>query len=427
MSHPVLQLRLSADANLIYTHQKTERIIEAVIGAPQLIAPKDRSPLRLALVIDRSGSMSGEKLDYVKRAALTVLDMLDDRDMVALVGYDNQVQIYSPCVRLTKENKARLQSVITEIQTGGMTNLSGGWLNGCRLIGEVLDDQSINRCLLLTDGLANEGIVDEEELAYHAAEIFNRGVSTSTFGVGHDYNERLLEAIANRGGGRYYYIANVREIQSIFMQELEGLTNITARNLRLNVDLPPSVMFEVVGDWTNKQVEGVFTVDIPDMYAGKENTIFMKALFQPVELDALVELSFTLTADGEDGTCLDAGGMIQFTAKDKEQVEAQIVDDRFMRRFKHVEAAIEAEKALIMEKRGLRQEGSLHLRSYLQSAAPFLAQEELNEHYETSNEIERGMDLMMQKMRHMQNYNARRSNSPQADQKDKEKKPGSQS
>lgn len=308
-----------------------------------------------------------------------------------------------------------------------MTNLSGGWLNGCRLIGEVLDDQSVHCCLLLTDGLANEGIVDEEELAYHAAEIFSRGVSTSTFGVGHDYNERLLEAIANRGGGRYYYIANVREIQSIFMQELEGLTNITARNLRLKVDLPPSVTLEVVGDWMSKQEEGVFTVDIPDMYAGKENTIFMNALVQPVELDALVELSFTITADGEDGTRLDVGGMIQFTAKDKEQVEAQIVDDRFMRRFKHVEAAIEAEKALIMEKRGLRQEGSLHLRSYLQSAAPYLAQEELNEHYETSNEIERGMDLMMRKMRHMQNYNARRSNSPQADQKDKEKKPGSQS
>lgn len=119
MSHPVLQLRLSADANLIYTHQKTKRIIEAVIEAPQLITPKDRPPLRLALVIDRSGSMSGEKLDYVKRAALTVLDILDDRDMVALVGYDNQVQTYSPCVRLTKENKGRLQSVITEIQTGG--------------------------------------------------------------------------------------------------------------------------------------------------------------------------------------------------------------------------------------------------------------------------------------------------------------------
>ncbi len=425
MSHPVLQLRLSADGNLIHIHQKTERIIESVIVSPHLIAPKDRPPLRLALVLDRSGSMSGEKLDYVKRAALTVLDMLDDRDMVALVGYDNQVRVYSPCVRLTNENKAMLKSAITEIQTGGMTNLSGGWLNGCRLIGEVLDSQSVNRCLLLTDGLANEGIVDVEELAYHAAEIFSRGVSTSTFGVGHDYNERLLEAIANRGGGRYYFIGNVRDIQSIFIQELEGLTNITARNIRMRVELPSSITLEVVGDWTNKLEGSVLTIEIPDMYAGKENMIFLKAIVQPAEVDTQVELTFTTTADGEDGSPLKSEGIIQFTVKGKDEVEAQKIDMKFMRRYKHVEAAIEAEKALIMEKSGLRQEGSLHLRTYLQSAAPYLAQEDIKEHYETSNEIEHGMDLMMQKMRHMRNYNARRSNSPQADQTDKDKKPGS--
>lgn len=119
-----------------------------------------------------------------------------------------------PGVFATPEAKSKAIDAIHRVAARGMTDLSGGWLCGCELVASELMELGVNRTLLLTDGLANRGITTLEELEPHAAELRKRGVSTSTFGVGDNFNEVLLQAMAEAGGGQSYDIATPEQILS---------------------------------------------------------------------------------------------------------------------------------------------------------------------------------------------------------------------
>jgi hypothetical protein len=98
-----------------------------------------------------------------------------------------------------------------------------------------LVEQGVNRCLLLTDGLANVGITDPAQLAHHAAELRARGVSTSTFGVGNDFDERLLQELADAGGGHFYYIADAPQIRDAITSEVGETLEVVARDVTLEI------------------------------------------------------------------------------------------------------------------------------------------------------------------------------------------------
>ena len=121
-----------------------------------------------------------------------------------------------------------------------MTDLSGGWLRGCELVASQLMELGVNRTLLLTDGLANRGITTLKELEHHAAELRKRGVSTSTFGVGDNFNEVLLQAMAQAGGGQFYDIAAPQQIRDQIESEVGETLEIVARNVTLDVMFPQS-------------------------------------------------------------------------------------------------------------------------------------------------------------------------------------------
>jgi Ca-activated chloride channel homolog len=106
--------------------------LEIVLKASAVEAEFQKSPLNLALILDRSGSMSGDKLEYVKQAAEHVVGLLDEKDRIALVDYDNNVRILFPSARLDPESRKTLLKAISSIHSGGTTNLSGGWLTGCQ-------------------------------------------------------------------------------------------------------------------------------------------------------------------------------------------------------------------------------------------------------------------------------------------------------
>lgn len=192
-----------------------------------------RTPLNLCLVIDRSGSMEGPPLDYVKQACNYVVDMLTPNDILSIVTFEESVDVLMPPQRVT--SKQPIKEGIQRLMPGNTTNLYDGLSLGLQQVIGVQDPGRATRLVVLTDGDPTSGIKDFPALVQHAGEIKERGISCTFLGFGPDYNEELLAAMAKRAGGNYYFIPRPEMIPEIFRTELEKLLTTVGRNLQLSV------------------------------------------------------------------------------------------------------------------------------------------------------------------------------------------------
>jgi Ca-activated chloride channel family protein len=210
----------------------TREQILCQVSASGMLAGR-RLPLNLALVIDRSGSMEGEPLEYVKRACAHVVDLLEPSDILSVVTFEDRAEVVMPARRVV--NKALIKEHISRIEPGNTTNLYEGMMGGAAQVASVPSDAYVNRILVLTDGEPTAGIKDYPSIVGCAAEQKSRGIALTVLGFGPDYNEELLAGIARRSGGNYYYISRPELIPEVFRKELDALLTITAKNLRLRL------------------------------------------------------------------------------------------------------------------------------------------------------------------------------------------------
>ena len=218
------------------------------IQAPDAPAelPK-RNALHLSLVIDRSGSMAGQPLDEAKRCAEFVLDGLQATDRLSVVMYDGVAQTLVPAVPLA--DKEPIRRAIREISEGGCTNLHGGWLQGAGTLAPHTRDDVTSRVILLSDGCANEGLTDADPIYAQCAELARAGVSTSTYGLGHGFNEELMIGMAKHGQGSSYYGQTADDLMDPFREEFELLNALCARRLRLEIAPAPGVKAKLLNDY----------------------------------------------------------------------------------------------------------------------------------------------------------------------------------
>ena len=341
---------------------------------------RDRTPLNLSLVLDRSGSMMGDKLHAARKAAAMLARRLAPEDTVSVVAFDDAVEVVAPPA--TGEAQERLPGLIESIETGGMTNLSGGWLRGRDLVADHRRDGGVNRVLLLTDGQANQGITDPKKLTGLCQQGTKKGVSTTTIGFGEGYDEDLLKAMADAGQGGTYYIEKVDQASGVFEEELEGLLSIAAQNVRVTVAPGADADFvKVLHEYPSHAQGAVLTLEVGDLYAREPRRILMQFLLPPEKAGAgaVADVALlTVTAH----VITEGGGVelheitlpVTLSPEEGGKAEPEIRKEILL-----VEAARLRQEALQARERGDYVSASSSLRSFRSSAGPYTADADVGE------------------------------------------------
>jgi Ca-activated chloride channel family protein len=205
----------------------------------------ERTPLNIAVVIDRSGSMAGEKMESAKKAAALIVDQLAPMDFISVVMYDEFIDVVQEATPAAHKDSIKMK--IARIKPRGSTNLWGGCERGYEQVQKNYRKDYVNRVLLISDGNITAGVkiparIIESVKAYKDVS----GITLSTFGVGLDYNENLMTDMAENGAGNYYFINETEKMAGIFDRELKGLQNIIAQEADLAITIPKGVTVENV-------------------------------------------------------------------------------------------------------------------------------------------------------------------------------------
>jgi len=191
--------------------------------------------INAAIVIDRSGSMQGDRIAAAKEGARVALERLSSDDTVALVAYNHNVDVLSPAAPLGG-SRDRLTRAINRLTADGTTALYDGVKEGGRQVEEFLSDNNVNRVVLLSDGLANVGPSSPRELARLGRKLASRGISVSTIGLGLDYNEDLMQRLAAASDGNHVFVERPSDLAEIFDREFGDALSVSARDITITIE-----------------------------------------------------------------------------------------------------------------------------------------------------------------------------------------------
>ena len=275
------------DRNKILENGNSVRYLVVGIDAPAQTAVK-AIPVNIALVIDASSSMEGPWLDAAKDAAIGVVRTLRDEDKISVISFSSDVQVHCDGISGTASGKQVATNKISELRARDMTDLSTGWLMGAESVAKVMatnHKQMVSRVVVLSDGMANRGILHPEELGEHARELLNRGVVSTSVGIGPNYSNIQLQAIADNGGGTLHHVSHPNEIIEIVVAEMRGMRNVAAEALHLEIRASNAVELECLSGYTLDQ--GKRMTGLPGYFAN----VAVGTVISGVPRDAVFKVS----------------------------------------------------------------------------------------------------------------------------------------
>ena len=238
-----------------------------------------RAPVALALAIDRSGSMEGKPIESVKTAVGLIVDQLTDADMLSIVTFGEHVDVLMPASRVL--NREVIKQHVDRIKPKGTTNLYSGMATAAEQLLNASSPQHLSRTLVLTDGEANEGIVEYHDIISEARNLRMKGMTISTIGLGIEYNEELMKGIAKNTRGNYYYIDTIDQIPEVFDKELKSIFGTVATNVGLKLRLAEGVELGRVYGYEAAKGGRSVSIDLPDLANSETLPVLVQLSLQP--------------------------------------------------------------------------------------------------------------------------------------------------
>lgn len=270
-----MQTTFALSQSIVPSDSPTTLDVLISFQAATAATPRERRPLNLSLVIDRSASMAGLPLKHAIQAAQALIEQMTPRDTLSIVTYDDNVETILPPQLVT--DRAAIQAVVGKVRPGGCTNLSGGWLKGCDHALSGSDPESIRRVLLLTDGQANAGVRDPAVLIKTAQQKADAGVVTTTLGFGAHFNEDLLIGMAKAAGGNFYFIQSPNDAVDVFKMEMDSLKSVAAQNLTVTLQPAPGVQIQNLLSSYRAETNGTTRiVSLGDVYENEDKLLALE-------------------------------------------------------------------------------------------------------------------------------------------------------
>lgn len=252
----------------------------------------DLRPLNLVLVIDKSGSMADDdKMSRVKESLHAMLTQLRSNDIISIVAFDTTARVLYPASAV--DSGAGVRYAIDCLEPAGGTNLHAGLMLGYAEAKKHFRSGATNRVILLTDGIANQGVTEPSRIARDSASYNGQGIDLSTIGVGLDLNNDLLRTLARSGRGLYHFISDYKDINKVFINEVQSLVSSVAKNVQVKIEYGPGLQVAKIYGYTPQFGNGHVTIPLDDMNNGLTQVVMAK--FRAGSLNGALPVKVRLT------------------------------------------------------------------------------------------------------------------------------------
>ncbi|UCG04113.1 MAG: VWA domain-containing protein [Candidatus Heimdallarchaeota archaeon] len=286
-----IKIEVTPSSQYALANGETHLYIQLKLTGKEIEVEGARTNINLGVVLDRSGSMHGSKLQKAKEAVEFIVNNLSNEDVFALTMYDHKIDTIIPSAKLI--NRTAIINQLRAIRSRGRTNLHGGVIEGAKQIETVKYLEYRNVLLLLSDGLANEGITDRNRIRESVTGIYEGGIGISTFGVGDDFDEDLLVNIADAAGGSFYFIETPDNIPKFIEKEFQGLLVTAGYNIEIE--------WQTVEDVRIQRALGVPYEDrlstkskMGDLRSGNELLVILDVTIPPTESQEVEAVTFNV-------------------------------------------------------------------------------------------------------------------------------------
>ena len=281
-----------------------KRVYQIGLATPRSIESKKVPALNLVLVIDESGSMSGEKIRNLKQSLYTLTERFRKKDRITIVGFEHRARVILESCE--KSDPEKINEAISEIRAGGSTNLHAGLMCGYEMAMKHYDPERTNRLIFLTDGNANVGVTESKEIARESTRCIKKGISLVTIGLGVDFNHGLLRELSDSGRGLMHYIGDSKDIEKVFIKDIESILMPAARKVKLTMDFGESTSKAKVYGYTSaikkqKKQDEEIRLRLDDLNCGATQVVMVRV---PAEKNRQgeIKLSYVDAITGESKT-----------------------------------------------------------------------------------------------------------------------------